>query len=95
MIVEHSEPGMAARHLRRGRKNFEAHGYTESCDGCIQLRAGWAPRNHNKRCRNRMEMAIAVESEDGRGRVEGSRGSTRPTSSSRATDSSRANRVAS
>ena len=73
-IVEHSEPGMAARRLRLVMGDFEAHGYTESCDGCLQLRLGRAPKNHNERCRDWMEVAIAAESEDGLGRVEAAYG---------------------
>ena len=73
-IVEHSEPGTAARRLRLGRKEFDAHGYSECCDGCLQMRLGRAPKNHNARCRKRMEIAIAAESEDRRRRVEAAYG---------------------
>ena len=64
-IVEHSEPGMAARRVRISREDFEAHGYTESREGCLQLRLWREPKNHNERCRSRMEVA-----EGGRRRVE-------------------------
>ena len=67
---------MAARRVRLGSEDFEAHGYTESCKGCLQLRLGRAPKNHNERCGSRMEAAIAVESEDGRRRVEAAYGRT-------------------
>ena len=73
-IVEHSEPGMVARRVRLNREDFEVHGYTDHCDGCLQLRLGRAARSHNERCRSRMEAAIAGESEEGRRRVEAGHG---------------------
>ena len=73
-IVEHSEPGIAARRLRLSREDFDAPGYIESCDGCLHVCLGRSPTNLSERCRNRMEMAIAAESEDGRRRVEAAYG---------------------
>ena len=47
-LVEHSEPGMNARRVRLTREDFEVHGYTDTCEGCRQLRLGkppsWAQR---------------------------------------------------
>ena len=75
-IVDHGELGMAARRLRLDREDVEAHGYTESCEGCSELRLGRVPKNHNERCRSRMEATIAAESEDGRRRFKAAYGST-------------------
>ena len=73
-VVEESEPGMSARRVRLTREDFEVHGYTDTCDGCRQLRLGRPPRGHNERCRTRMEAAISEESEEGRLRVEAAYG---------------------
>ena len=57
--------------LRRG--DFERHGYTAGCPGCLHYQIeGSARAGHTEECRKRIEEAIAA-SDDGATRVEQSR----------------------
>ena len=55
--------------LRLKREDFLRHGFTEGCPGCRAMIAGSTARGHHEACRQRMESAIAADSE-GQERVE-------------------------
>ena len=39
--------------------DFEAHGYSDGCDGCARLQAGMDPRPHTETCRSRLGEELA------------------------------------
>ena len=59
------------RRMRLLPKDYEKHGYTTGCPGCIRLRRGGAgpSRNHSDECRAKLEGELAGTSE-GRARKE-------------------------
>ena len=53
------------RRLRLAREDFEVHGFTAGCGGCIALQNNRGiSRNHSELCGTRMEVALA-ETEEG------------------------------
>ena len=42
-------------------EDFEAHGYTEGCDGCSRQKAGMEARPHTETCRTRLEEELAKD----------------------------------
>ncbi len=58
------------RRMRLLPKDYERHGYTTGCPGCIHLRRGGAgpSRNHSDECRARIE-AEPAQTERGKARL--------------------------
>jgi hypothetical protein len=53
---------MNARRTYPKARDFEAHGYTNGCEGCRRQQAGgMKPRGHNDKCRERMEKLLKDE----------------------------------
>ena len=48
-----------ARRVYLKAADFEAHGYSDGCDGCARLQAGMDPRPHTETCRSRLEEELA------------------------------------
>jgi len=50
-----------ARRVYLKAEDFEAHGYTEGCDGCSRQKAGMEARPHTETCRARLEEELAKD----------------------------------
>ena len=50
-----------ARRVYLKAAGFDAHGYTDGCDGCARLQAGMDPMPHTETCRSRIEEELAKE----------------------------------
>jgi len=50
-----------ARRVYLKAEDFEAHGYTEGCDGCSRQKAGMEARPHTETCRTRLEEELAKD----------------------------------
>ena len=56
------------RGVRTERRDFEKHGYSDGCEGCIRMQTGGERRSHTQQCRERMLKAMA-EDEEGREKI--------------------------
>ena len=65
MQDEKEEQPAAPRGVRTERKDFDKHGYTEGCEGCIRMQSGGERRSHTHQYRERMLSAMG-EDEEGR-----------------------------
>ena len=64
------EPVIGMRRMKLAATDFELHGYTAGCSGCIHLQRGaGTARGHTEACRTRMEKCL-IETEQGRARKE-------------------------
>ena len=55
------------RRLYIRNADYERHGFTEGCKGCVWLQVGVGPRvGHSEACRNRLEQKIAEDPGDSR-----------------------------
>ena len=48
----------ATRRVRIDKKDFEEHGYSARCPGCLAMLRGTTRQSHSQECRNRMEKNI-------------------------------------
>ena len=72
---EYCEGEVVPRRLNLRTRDFEEHGVTSGCKGCIAMARGGKGIPHTEACRKRMTEAIA-ETEEGRAkRKRGSRSS--------------------
>lgn len=52
----------APRRMRLNRNDFDAHGFTAGCPGCIHIQSGLAgSRNHSEECRKRIEEMVSED----------------------------------
>ena len=49
-----------ARRVYLKAADFEAHGYSDGCDGCSRLQAGMDARPHTETCRASLEEELAT-----------------------------------
>ena len=63
-ISRPQENAPAPRGIRTERRDFEKHGYTEGCEGCIRMKHGGKRRSHSAKCRDRMMKAMNEDEED-------------------------------
>ena len=56
------------RGVRTEKKDFERHGYTEGCEGCVRMQMGGERRSHTQQCRDRMLKAMS-EDDEGREKI--------------------------
>ena len=52
------------RGIRTEKRDFDKHGYTEGCEGCIRMKHGGERRSHSAKCRDRMLKAMNEDEED-------------------------------
>ena len=58
-----------ARDVYLRKSDFEKHGYTTGCPGCLRLRVDGAPKLHTKACKDRIKEELK-KTPEGRGRLE-------------------------
>ena len=62
-------PGFVPRRVYIKKRDYEEHGYTPGCEGCVRMQDGRGKRPHNEECVERMMEALKG-SEEGRKRLQ-------------------------
>ena len=62
-------PGIVPRRVYIKKRDYEEHGYTPGCEGCVRMESGRGKRPHKDECVERMMEALK-KSDEGRRRLE-------------------------